>query len=134
MSEPKLLELESKLKGEVLYENDNNTTFGDVSLNGNPTEYDRLCIELKSTVLGDNDLRYTSVIIEKPEIGKIYQLTFVLGTQEGRLIRISVLGYSVIEDKLNLEYTNVVQIFDKTVQAQNQESKVYITKVVGYKK
>ena len=132
MSKPLVLILDEKIKGDILYENETGIK-GDVPLNLNPTNYKKLEVELKSDILGNNDIRLQTTTIIKPKKNVIYELPLIIGNGDGQLMRISVLGFSFTEATMKLERSNILQIYTKVIQAQEEENSIYVTRVIGYK-
>lgn len=132
MSKPRIVILEEKINGDILYESETGIK-GDVPLNFNPTNYKRLEVELKSDVLGESDIRLQATTIIKPKKNVVYELPLIIGSSGGQLMRISVLGFSFTDTSMELKNSNVLQIYTKVIQAQSEENNVSVTRVIGYK-
>ena len=122
-------EVETKRAGKVLYSNTSGTT-GEITLIENISNYRFL--EVYGFENTTNANLYTKYDISS---GKNLNLNSLNVIENGNLMRFISTNYSVSSNTITPISSNsgIVHIFNRVINAQQQENAVLVTKVIGYK-
>lgn len=116
------------LIADILYSNSSGTT-GNITLSSSVSNYSYL--EIFGYETTTNSTIYSKYDLSS---GKDLNLNTLTSSQSGNLMRYVSTNYSVSGTSINPNTNSgIVNIFDKTINAQQQENAIYITKILGYK-
>ena len=112
----------------ILYENSSGTT-NNITLSDDSSNYEYLEVYAYETTT--NSSLYTKYDVSA---GKDLNLNTNISSQNGNLMRYISTNYSVSGTSIiPSANSGIVNIFDKTINAQQQENAILITKVVGWR-
>ena len=128
-SVPNTPTVRKKVNGDILYLNQNGSK-DVITLSKNKSDYRFL--EVYGYEMTTGSCLYTKYDVESE---KYMNLNSINVAENGALMRIISTNYVVYDTVIApiLNNAGVVHIFDKIINAQQQENSIYITKVIGHK-